>query len=313
MQSGGGEWGDQPPCPRLQERRVEQYTGKRTERRAPRGQPCRSVPHICLLQGKNSTEKACCHPPPSAGLHMQAEAGPESQQDALPPSASSRLCAWTSLHTATCVRQRAGGVAVGRSSVLGPHNQAARRVACRAEDHAGQAAAPGPRESLQTPCPGLLSCQQGGGSKKGAFRRGHSPSRTCISSPLPALDMQGHSEILLCAGRESEQGALLRGRSRLRDLRDARERSGSGEVEMTEFERPHRGPLPRPSSTSQLQPGHAGARGGELVGSESTTGARPWGSVRRLATTARQARCGGMVHTAGPAAAAAGACRHVQR
>lgn len=63
-------------------------------------------------------------------------------------------------------------------------------------------------------------------------------------------------------GRENEQGALLRGRSRLRDLRDARERSGSGEVEMTEFERPQRAPLPRPSSTSQLQLGHAGARGG---------------------------------------------------
>ena len=62
------------------------------------------------------------------------------------------------------------------------------------------------------------------------------------------------------AGRESEQGALLRGRSRLRDLQDARERSASGEVEMTEFERP--------------QLGHAGARGGELSGSEPTPGAR---------------------------------------
>ncbi len=54
---------------------------------------------------------------------------------------------------------------------------------------------------------------------------------------------------------------------------------------MTEFERPQRAPLPRPSSTSQLQLGHAGARGGELGGGEPTTGARLRGLGKRLAIT----------------------------
>eukprot|EP00891_Asterochloris_glomerata_P005321 jgi/Astpho2/5321/fgenesh1_pg.00075_%23_14_t len=88
-----------------------------------------------------------------------------------------------------------------------------------------------------------------------------SPAASNASQSTGRNIKQGTLLRLDLGGRENEQGALLRGRSRLRDLRDARERSGSGEVEMTEFERPQRAPLPRPSSTSQLQLGHAGARG----------------------------------------------------
>ena len=82
---------------------------------------------------------------------------------------------------------------------------------------------------------------------------------------------------------------------------------------MTEFERPQRALLPRPSSASQLQLGHAGARGGELLGSELTTGVRPWG----LGVAAGHHRQAGalwwMTHIAGAAAAAAWAHGHVQR
>lgn len=86
---------------------------------------------------------------------------------------------------------------------------------------------------------------------------------------------------------------------------------------MTEFERPQRAPLPRPSSTSQLQLGHAGARGGELGGGEPTTGARlgAWGSgwpSQRQAGARRGVLCG-LTQITGAVAAAAGPYVRVQR
>ena len=166
-------------------------------------QPCTSMPHTCLLQGKNSKEKACCQPPPpSADLHMQASrAGPESQQDALQASDSSRLRTWISLQTAMCTRQQAGGAAVGRSHLTGLHKHAA----CRAEHQAGQAAAPGPRMSLPAPCPGPVSQQQGVAARRVLVAGCTGACRTCTTLPVPAFDVQAHSQdVVLCrAGKRA--------------------------------------------------------------------------------------------------------------